>query len=581
MSVRGCTRALYRRSQYAYYDSTAEAYACCDSAEKLDDWDTCARHFTVCNGGSTDAPSDFTDAAEPASLIWLKIQSAGAVLHPEEADGVWLRVSLGEAIGDSEIAVSIEDAQSGGLVAVGNLWAGPSSQFYSTRTDEMGSFAVSVAQDTLGSTSSHRELFFLPFFVNNFLASVDDADDSTLYVDELPHSFVLQTARDPRIPSVVATHNSEAMANIQDETIVQLTVEVFYANMDDDTGCGVPNVLMCAYSATHGQKLSCNTTEVDGSTTLTVPPGTNIVVRTGCGPTGYLSSGLAEYGTGSTPHTPEEMCDQDAEVVTEHAIVVLSSSDDDTAVGAMELAMSGEDVTAGGAVQFQDTTTRTLTVLLGAGRSNVWDNTTYYDDATLSTLFSGVRGAATFALKGTANPTGCTATFAIRELTQTLVDQRLGPYEYDFPILPLDLAFEVAVVINEDSAYHDGPVATYLHQLPTQTVEGDSENSRAVFLYRKAATIGYDSVTSDDPSGVAECTNGDTGYGFARSYKKAADGTDAYATVQVALSAFENYTSAAEEVDSDFVYAPPRAPSYSHMLCLLRQSRSVTRTRAF
>ena len=77
-------------------------------------------------------------------------------------------------------------------------------------------------------------------------------------------------------------HDTNVEIQLQDETSESVTVKVVHAHVDEPSKCGAGRLLMCAYSTSHGERISCKATENDGSVRLSVIPGQDAEIRNGC-----------------------------------------------------------------------------------------------------------------------------------------------------------------------------------------------------------------------------------------------------------------------------------------------------------
>ena len=400
-----------------------------------------------------------------------------------------------------------------------NAHVGPAHHSVATITDAAGAFGLTLVEDD-GGYAARRQLHILPFISDAFVAG-----GSGGYMKEVAHtSFTLQGPGSALAQlgymSVYVSHDEESTLQIEDHTVVMLTMEVQiaseYFDATDSHMCPSLNVLMCAFS-TQGDLLNCARTDAAGTATVSVPPGADITLRNGCTGAGVVVERC----------TTEEGLRPDLTIV-------------DHATGAEAKVVTAQDAGSGAAHVFLDKTSRLLEVVYGAGSLRGLERSA----ATLAHIGAGSLGAIpdsnqlwpiAYAVSAAtefvaAHPTaGCGMTMAAAGAGAGIGDAR-----FRFSI-PRDLGFEITAAVD---ATHDGPVRAFMSLLPTRVVRAckppqvdrwgkvleemsawdnpeltkdediEIQNTCVLptveFLYRKKATIELVLVDSTDEP-LAEC----------------------------------------------------------------------------
>ena len=106
-----------------------------------------------------------------------------------------------------------------------NAHVGPAHHSVATITDAAGAFGLTLVEDD-GGYAARRQLHILPFVSDAFVAG-----GSGGYMKEVAHtSFTLQGPGSPLAQlgymSVYVSHDEESTLQIEDHTVVMLTMEV-------------------------------------------------------------------------------------------------------------------------------------------------------------------------------------------------------------------------------------------------------------------------------------------------------------------------------------------------------------------
>ena len=539
-------------ASYAYFNEAAGLYECCEGHVPTV-WDSCERHFTVC-----DASAPRGAVVRPTRAFRVRMETAQPYYHEDqesvgEEDIGWLSFSLGDDSSSAPSVVHLVDSErasnvissdalnaSSEDVLVANAWAGPSYRLGSSRADSTGAASFSL-EDGSGAATRTRRVHLLPFAASEF-PFFDGAGEGR--IGTTVHTFELsgRDRSDYDEPVVFVSHRESSHALLLDNTAVVVPVRVVHAEY---SSCGAEGILMCAFS-TDGldTQFACEITDGDGYAQLAVPSGQGVQVRNGCP--------MEQEDFVDECEVSDQSDDSSEPEIKVRREVVPFTEEQASASDERALHLTADEAEAGASITFKEQTSRYATVYLAAGRfgdlgAQNDDNAVFNEDEYLETAFRlspAVKRKTYFELTHP-DKEGCDATrFA----------ESLDGLAHLVP-LPRDLTFSLALSIDSGGFNMTDEagaisVATYMSALPALDVEAADEEPLLSFAYRKPATLTAVLQAGVGSSELDSCTDSSGGLLYGVDVTSSDGGAQ---ELVISFAVREEYSAATAEVEEESV----------------------------
>ena len=375
------------------------------------------------------------------------------------------------------------------------------SKFNCRRCDNLWAYrqALELLEDVTGISGDagqgYRDYVVLPAVVDQFPGEKGGVKGGDKVIDELPHMAFKTSTPGALVPNgeryikFQVAHDKAEDIELRDEASESVGVKVVHHFVDTPSKfkCGRASVLMCAYSTTHGERISCKATKADGSVRLSVIPGQDADIRNGC-------------PQKKPTHDDNEPECEEVGVVKGRSVLndvkSVKKSGKVTVAGKVTVTVTSADIQAGHTAIFEDTSGRKVGIIVGAGRVNAEDNVALVDakdgktGANADSLFELSQkhtDMSTFKFVAKASDAngdplpGCDVTLLLSTGTKT------GFFRHF--TLPRDVPYKVHV-----EGVKVGVVKEYLEALPPLPIEADNRTPKLAFLFRKKATVTFHEV---------------------------------------------------------------------------------------
>jgi len=577
------------KNQFAYFDQEHEEYKCCENF-KPSAWDSCSRHWTVCDTSPVTGNVAEFSAPTPDRQFYIKLDTA----QPVPVDGLWsgrrsnvpnsgdnpepgwLPFTVGKDKTDKDgksvvTLVDLEGTEVREEIKVSNAFVGAIDKFYTTRTDRDGLAAFSLS-DGSGGDSLVRTVDVLPFAASEFLLSsnmdfnplTDEIEGS---VNTTVHSFVKtgtaggSTGAADAESAMTSVISSAGLASftIADVTSVEVNVFVTHPQVGTGLSCGANGHYMCAFSVDGSMtKYDCDTTDEFGFASLNVPVGVDVDVRNGCPYDWWDRISACSEVTGVKVGRTVEKYEQD---VYERRPQIKRVAADSILKGAEQL--------------FVEVNSRFVDVVYGAGRldftvEGTGETSELGDDEKMAAerkaranffmLSNDIQANTQFELTSSERA-GCSGMTDLMTLFSEELFDKKADYEenrlFKLPI-PRDLVFDLKLSVRDDNLDLQGALDArdYLNNLPAVKLLGTEPSPSGMFFFRTKASMEIVVAEKDDAAELLGCLdlNDDMLYGVAQ--QNADSNLPTQLDVSVLVTEVYNETQGAVFADATMFLVP-------------------------